>query len=92
MSPHTPGPWHVGAKPAERPRSMVPIRSELGSVVAYVNNSTPETIAQANGRLIAAAPRLADLLRRWAAEEPLLREEDLAQETHEALRDAGVEL
>lgn len=68
---HTPGPWSVASKPS----SVVgwPVCAELGTEVAYVQTLVfagqpiPKE-AQANARLIAAAPELLEALEAVSAE------------------------
>jgi hypothetical protein len=51
---HTPGPWRVALPPNDRIQSRI-IYSAAGSVARAYNNTKA---AQANARLIAAAPEL----------------------------------
>lgn len=50
---HTAGPWHI--EPAPSPSSMKSVRNEAGKAIAFVNRGPA---AEANERLIAAAPEL----------------------------------
>lgn len=77
----TPGPWRFNAD--ER---TVEAGAELTkSIICGVHGWDVDY--RANARLIAAAPRMADLLLRWTRQGIAL---DLAQETRDALRQAGV--
>jgi hypothetical protein len=68
-SAHTPGPWHVGVSCDGTPAVCVPVPPSYGSgfVVAHINRITFKTgvqgDAEANARLIAAAPDMLEALR-----------------------------
>jgi len=58
MTQHTPGPWHVGVKQAEKI-----IYDASGWAVANATVYHGENDAKANARLIAAAPDLLEALK-----------------------------
>lgn len=78
MSAHTPGPWTVAGLPhgtVVRTQSLG--KSKFGAdryaAIGGFDRSDPEQLAEAmaNARLIAAAPELLALLKRYRAETPL---------------------
>ena len=55
---HTPGRWYVGSKAGYGAHDGVAVREERGLVLAVAIGDVPELKADANARLIAAAPDL----------------------------------
>jgi hypothetical protein len=56
--PHTPGPWRVHAMTDATDCTMVDVVAENGALICMVAGRTDVTNADANARLIAAAPAL----------------------------------
>lgn len=81
MTTHTSGPWHVGIRTAHSKRDVYGPQGSLVALADGVFTSLAE--AQANARLIAAAPELADALRELVADADLgevdLEPEELAK-------------
>ena len=75
MAAHTPGPWSVGSH-----RS---IQSQAGTICETFSHMGVE-VADANERLIAAAPELLDVLM-WIADQP---QGAMFAEVREVARDA----
>lgn len=71
---HTPGPWHyhsnslVTTSPDDRLGETV--ARAVGTSIQVFHNHKPEHIAEANARLIAAAPELLEALRELLAVSP----------------------
>ena len=67
MSAHTPGPWHVNAVDTKR-RRITGDETSTGWDKLQINgtNNTVATVYRPNdARLIAAAPRMLELLKLW---------------------------
>ena len=66
MTQHTPGPWHIGLRTAHSKRDVY---GPLGELVALADAVfTDLATAQANARLIAAAPDLLATLKNLIAD------------------------
>lgn len=63
---HTPGPWRVG--PVDDTRVTAADGSEVAQIDGDYNEPDLWPIMEANARLIAAAPTMADYIRKRAAE------------------------
>lgn len=61
MSMHTPGPWFVGG---ETDHGEILICSDARPTICAVDPGAREWCTQANARLIAAAPKMLEALRR----------------------------
>lgn len=60
---HTPGPWHTGVRTAYAGRDVY---GPLGELVAVADSALSDmATAQANARLIAAAPSMLSTLQGW---------------------------
>lgn len=68
MSAHTPGPWHVMPQ-VDPSRLDIQEKDDAGYAVAsaWGGGNVMEEAMQSNARLIAAAPRMLDLLKRVVA-------------------------
>jgi len=67
MSSHTPGPWRFG-KPSDSVVSDAPDTRTESHVDYYGGNLIAESISPSNRPIIAAAPELLDMVRRYASE------------------------
>ena len=70
MSPHTPGPWETSVGRSAESRNVVEwwiVGPAGGDAIAYLDTSQPEAEAQANARLMAAAPDLLAVARAFLA-------------------------
>ena len=61
-TPWTPGPWHLGKDGFDRNRVWADKHSVAGLISRGSQPADLDPVAQANGRLIAAAPEMADAL------------------------------
>jgi hypothetical protein len=84
MADHTPHPWHL-----RRDHSLFEVFGADDLLIADSFSFYRDAdSAAANARLVAAAPRMAELLQRWLRQGVF---PELAQETRDVLSEAGVQ-
>ena len=70
MSAHTPGPWKVDFKKFNQ------VKAENGALIAECRTLNGMVNLQANARLIAAAPELLEMLKKFVAYENAMEAND----------------
>lgn len=92
MSKHTPGPWRVGKHYSEVIADMPanpPFRGMTDDCVKhYGGYLVAESCAEADGRLIAAAPELLSIALRFVALDSVWHPERYEDEKRELMKDA----
>jgi hypothetical protein len=87
LTAHTPGPWQVGLSADNTPAVCVPVHKGFGSgfVIAHINRlgtrSGASGCADANARLITAAPDMLNALRKivnFGGNDSIIRETAIA--------------